>query len=91
MIDRIGYLEPSDVADSTGTSAVANRAVGDTAPTDLIDRSTGDTRYVQLNQATAPTYTAPTISNPPTQSDVQAIANALASLITALQATHTLT
>jgi hypothetical protein len=47
--------------------------------------------FVRQDQAAAPSFSGQTITNPPTQAEVQAIDDALAALITALQGIDALT
>lgn len=45
---RFGYLRAEDVAEDTGTAAVAGRDVGVANATDLVDRQAADGRYAQI-------------------------------------------
>ena len=47
--------------------------------------------YVEQDQAAAPAFSGQTITNPPTQAEVQAIDDALVALIAALQTANVLT
>jgi len=82
LSDSLGVLE------QTGPEAFVKRPIGTSADTDILNRGTADTRYVQQSvgaqwaspsgtaeRTTYTTYTAPTITNPPTQAEVQAIAD----------------
>jgi hypothetical protein len=80
----VGLLE------QTGPDTFAKRDIGITDATDIPTRGDADSRYVQqdagaawtaasgtASRGTFATYTAPAITNPPTQAEVQAIADHL--------------
>lgn len=73
---------------TTANNALAARVT--TAEGD-IDTLQSAGPYVEQDQAAAPSFSGQTISNPPTQAEVQAIDDALAGLITALQTANVLT
>lgn len=84
LSSALGVLVQTDV------STVEKLPIGAMNDTSILNRATGDGRYVRqsvgavwaspsgtADRTTYSTYTAPTISNPPTQAEVQAIANHL--------------
>lgn len=93
----------ADVAQTTGEAAQSTADTAQsTASTAATTASTAQTRAddaytlagtkVTKNTTSAPsysTYTAPVVSNPPTQAEVQSIANALAAASAALNSTIT--
>lgn len=60
----------------TNADTFVKRPVGVSAGTDILDRANADGRYCRQDQGTAPAtlaYGGTTISNPPTQGEVQAV------------------
>lgn len=100
-LTALAALNGTGLVEQTGANAFTDRAIGVAAPTSIPTRADADGRYVGKDGTAAPSYsayTAPTISNPPTQAEVQGVANALqtasaalAALIVKLQAIHALT
>ena len=93
----------ADVAAAQATIASQGDAI-DAANTDITAANTAinalDGRidileaagpYVEQDQVAAPAFSGQTITNPPTQAEVQAIDDALAALIAALQTANVLT
>jgi hypothetical protein len=90
-LSALSALAGTGLVEQTGTGAFTNRPIGVGSAISIPTRANADGRYVQRDQAAAPSYPATTISNPPTQAEVQAISTALTALIAALQSVHALT
>jgi hypothetical protein len=88
-----GLSAAAGLLEQTGADAFTKRSIGVSAATSIPTRSDADGRYVNqgntaawgpasgtLSRSAYSSYTAPTVSNPPTQAEVQGVANAVASL-----------
>ena len=84
-----GQLDATEADLATLTTAVNANTATNATQNGRLDIIEAD--YVQKGQAPAPAFSGQTITNPPTQAEVQAIDDALAALITALQTAEVLT
>lgn len=98
FVEEQQALEAAQAAIATQGDAIDAANTSITAANDAINSLDGrvDTLeaagpYVEQDQAAAPAFTGQTITNPPTQAEVQAIDDALALLITRLQTVNVLT
>lgn len=80
-------LGGTGLVEKTGPDAFTTHAIGVAASGDIPTRGDADARYVQQDQTAEPsysTYTGQTISNPPTQAQVQATDDAVKAASTAI-------
>ena len=86
-LTALSALSGTGLVEQTGPDAFTDRPIGVATSASIPTRGDADGRYVGQNGTSAPSYsayTAPTISNPPTQAEVQSVANALQTASAAL-------
>lgn len=79
-LSNLAALNGTGLVEQTGPNAFTDRAIGVAAASSIPTRSDADARYVQQNGTSSPSYSAyagQTISNPPTQAQVQATDDAV--------------
>jgi hypothetical protein len=91
-LTALAALSGTGLVEQTGANAFTDRAIGVAAASSIPTRGDADGRYVQKNQTAHPSYTpyaGQTISNPPTQIEMQALDNAVVSLANAVASINT--